>query len=113
MAYVAVSRGDYDAKLFTDSREKLGAALGHDVSHTSALAPEVEQQQAAKVQYQASGQLGPFMNSPPDSKCTPDDGAATLGNSVLWRVGVPAAPCMSNKSCLTPASLWSMLAPHP
>ena len=33
MAYVAVSRGAYDAQIFTDSREKLGSALGHDVSH--------------------------------------------------------------------------------
>jgi hypothetical protein len=28
IAYVAVSRGAYDAQLFTDSREKLGSALG-------------------------------------------------------------------------------------
>jgi hypothetical protein len=40
MAYVSVSRGAYDAQLFTDSREKLGAALGHDVSHTSAHTPD-------------------------------------------------------------------------
>jgi ATP-dependent exoDNAse (exonuclease V) alpha subunit len=45
MAYVAVSRGAYDAQLFTDNREKLGAALGHDVSHTSAHAPEMKQDQ--------------------------------------------------------------------
>jgi ATP-dependent exoDNAse (exonuclease V) alpha subunit len=45
MAYVSVSRGAYDAQLFTDSREKLGAALGHDVSHTSAHAPEVKPEQ--------------------------------------------------------------------
>jgi len=37
---VAVSRGAYDAQLFTDSREKLGSALGHDVSHTSAHMPD-------------------------------------------------------------------------
>jgi conjugative relaxase-like TrwC/TraI family protein len=49
MAYVAVSRGAYDAQLFTDSREKLGKALGHDVSHSSALAPDIKQEQAAKV----------------------------------------------------------------
>jgi conjugative relaxase-like TrwC/TraI family protein len=53
MAYVAVSRGAYDAQLFTDSREKLGSALGHDVSHTSAHAPEVKQDQIAKVSEQA------------------------------------------------------------
>jgi len=42
MAYVAVSRGAYDAQIFTNDREKLGAALGHDVSHSSAHAPEIE-----------------------------------------------------------------------
>jgi len=49
MAYVAVSRGAHDAQLFTDSREKLGAALGHDVSHTSALAPEVRQEAVVQL----------------------------------------------------------------
>jgi hypothetical protein len=33
MAYVAVSRSPYDAQIFTNDREKQGAALGHDVSH--------------------------------------------------------------------------------
>jgi hypothetical protein len=37
----AVSRGAYDAQIFTNDREKLGAALGHDVSHSSAHAPEM------------------------------------------------------------------------
>ena len=45
MAYVAVSRGAYDAQLFTNDREKLGAALGHDVSHSSAHAPEMKPEQ--------------------------------------------------------------------
>jgi ATP-dependent exoDNAse (exonuclease V) alpha subunit len=45
MAYVAVSRSAYDAQLFTNDREKLGAALGHDVSHSSAHVPEVKQEQ--------------------------------------------------------------------
>jgi ATP-dependent exoDNAse (exonuclease V) alpha subunit len=45
MAYVAVSRGAYDAQVFTNDREKLGAALGHDVSHTSAHAPEMKPEQ--------------------------------------------------------------------
>ncbi len=40
MAYVAVSRGAYDARIFTDDREKLAVALGRDVSHKSALAQE-------------------------------------------------------------------------
>jgi conjugative relaxase-like TrwC/TraI family protein len=40
MAYVSVSRGAHDAQLFTNDREKLPAALGHDVSHRSAHLPE-------------------------------------------------------------------------
>ena len=40
IAYVAVSRRAYDVQLFTDRREKLGSALGHDVSHTSAHTPD-------------------------------------------------------------------------
>ena len=43
--YVAVSRGAYDAQIFTNDREKLGAALGHDVSHSSAHAPEMKLEQ--------------------------------------------------------------------
>jgi conjugative relaxase-like TrwC/TraI family protein len=45
MAYVAVSRGAYDAQIFTNNREELGAALGHDVSHSSAHAPEMKLEQ--------------------------------------------------------------------
>ena len=40
MAYVAVSRGAHDAQIFTDDREKLPAALGHEVSQPSAHKPE-------------------------------------------------------------------------
>jgi ATP-dependent exoDNAse (exonuclease V) alpha subunit len=50
MAYVAVSRGAYDAQIFTNDREKLGAALGHDVSHSSAHVPERTQEQAVTPQ---------------------------------------------------------------
>jgi ABC-type branched-subunit amino acid transport system ATPase component len=50
MAYVSVSRGRYDAQLFTNDRKKLGATLGHDVSHQSAHAPEVKQEQAVAPQ---------------------------------------------------------------
>jgi hypothetical protein len=39
MAYVSVSRGQWDAQIFTNDREKLPLALGHDVSHQSALKP--------------------------------------------------------------------------
>jgi ATP-dependent exoDNAse (exonuclease V) alpha subunit len=40
MAYVSISRGQFDAQIFTDSLEKLPKALGHDVSHQSAYKHE-------------------------------------------------------------------------
>jgi conjugative relaxase-like TrwC/TraI family protein len=40
MAYVTVSRGQWDAQIFTNDREKLSQALSHDVSHKSAFQPE-------------------------------------------------------------------------
>ena len=40
MAYVAVSRGQWDAQIFTNDRGALVNALGRDVSHKSAYAPE-------------------------------------------------------------------------
>jgi hypothetical protein len=40
MAYVSISRGQFDAQIFTDSLEKLPKALGHDVSRQSAYKPE-------------------------------------------------------------------------
>ena len=39
MAYVSISRGQFDAQIFTDSLEKLPKVLGHDVSHQSAYKP--------------------------------------------------------------------------
>jgi hypothetical protein len=55
MAYVAVSRGQWDAQIFTNSREKLPQTLGHDISHQSAHKPEhaiapMQQQEAARSQ---------------------------------------------------------------
>jgi conjugative relaxase-like TrwC/TraI family protein len=59
MAYVAVSRGAHDAQLFTNDREKLPLALGHDVSHQSAHAPEitksVQQQETTPKQEHSYG----------------------------------------------------------
>jgi ATP-dependent exoDNAse (exonuclease V) alpha subunit len=55
MAYVSVSRGQWDAQIFTNNREKLPQALGHDVSHQSAhkaeqaIAP-MQHQEAARSQ---------------------------------------------------------------
>jgi len=40
MAYVSVSRGQWDAQIFTNDRGKLSQVLGHDVSHQSALRSE-------------------------------------------------------------------------
>lgn len=37
LAYVAVSRGQYDARIYTDDRVKLARALDRDVSHRCAL----------------------------------------------------------------------------
>ena len=47
MAYVSVSRGQWDAQIFTNDREKLSQALSHDVSHKSAFQPEQEMLAAA------------------------------------------------------------------
>jgi ATP-dependent exoDNAse (exonuclease V) alpha subunit len=41
MAYVAVSRGQWDAQIFTNDRGALATALSHDVSHQSALQPQM------------------------------------------------------------------------
>ena len=54
MAYVAVSRGAYDAQLFTNDREKLPAALGHDVSQQSAHVPEIKPNQTTAPEQEVS-----------------------------------------------------------
>jgi conjugative relaxase-like TrwC/TraI family protein len=41
LAYVAVSRGRYDAQLYTNDKGRLGAALSRDVSHRSAIEPSL------------------------------------------------------------------------
>jgi ATP-dependent exoDNAse (exonuclease V) alpha subunit len=40
MAYVSVSRGQWDTQVFTNDRSALANALGHDVSHQSAYQPQ-------------------------------------------------------------------------
>jgi ATP-dependent exoDNAse (exonuclease V) alpha subunit len=37
LAYVAISRGRYDAQIYTNDAHQLGDALSRDVSHRSAL----------------------------------------------------------------------------
>ena len=54
MAYVSISRGAHDAQLFTNDREKLPAALGHDVSQQSAHVPEITPSQTIAPQQEAS-----------------------------------------------------------
>jgi len=57
MAYVAVSRGAYDAQLFTNDSEKLGAALGQDVSHRSALAPVRTPEQSIQPRHEIAPEI--------------------------------------------------------
>jgi len=41
MAYVAISRGQNDAQIFTNSADKLAGVLARDVSHQSAIEPQI------------------------------------------------------------------------
>ena len=59
MAYVAVSRGAQDAQIFTNDREKLPIALGHDVSQRSAHAPQVGVEKSVTPQHDLSEKIKP------------------------------------------------------
>jgi ATP-dependent exoDNAse (exonuclease V) alpha subunit len=54
MAYVSVSRGAFDAQLFTNDREKLPIALGHDFSKHSAHVPEINAEQSSTPHQEVS-----------------------------------------------------------
>jgi hypothetical protein len=54
MAYVSVSRGTQDAQLFTNDREKLPTALGHDISKQTANSPQISTQQTIAPQQEIS-----------------------------------------------------------
>jgi conjugative relaxase-like TrwC/TraI family protein len=54
MAYVSVSRGAQDAQLFTNDRERLPAALGHDISRQTAYIPEISSEQTITPQQEVS-----------------------------------------------------------
>ena len=54
MAYVSVSRGAHDAQLFTNDRDKLPTALGHDISKQSAQVPQINQEQTIASQQEVS-----------------------------------------------------------
>ena len=50
MAYVSVSRGAFDAQLFTSDPEKLPTALGHDLSKHSAHVLRISPEQTSAPQ---------------------------------------------------------------
>jgi len=54
MAYVSVSRGAYDAQVFTNDREKLPTALGHDISKQTAQGPLISTDQTSATQQEIS-----------------------------------------------------------
>jgi conjugative relaxase-like TrwC/TraI family protein len=54
MAYVSISRGAVDAQIFTNDREKLPAALGHDVSKQTAQAFQISTEQTITPQHEIS-----------------------------------------------------------
>jgi hypothetical protein len=47
LAYVAISRGRYDAQIYTNDKTSLAEGLGRDVSHRSAMEPQHAQQPPA------------------------------------------------------------------
>ena len=54
MTYVSVSRGAHDAQLFTNDREKLPTALGHDISKQTANSPQIGTEQTVAPQQEIS-----------------------------------------------------------
>jgi ATP-dependent exoDNAse (exonuclease V) alpha subunit len=55
MAYVSVSRGRYDARLYTNSVATLGQALSRDVSHSPAIQQEPV---AQKIEPRHTNEIG-------------------------------------------------------
>ncbi len=54
MAYVSVSRGAFDARIFTNDRERLPIALGHDISKQTAQGPQNSTDQTIATQQEIS-----------------------------------------------------------
>jgi len=54
MAYVSVSRGAHDVQIFTNDREKLPTALGHDISKQTANSPQISTEQTISPQQEIS-----------------------------------------------------------
>jgi hypothetical protein len=59
MAYVSISRGAQDAQIFTNNREKLPVALGHEVSQQSAHVPKVGFEKTASPQQDIGQKIEP------------------------------------------------------
>jgi conjugative relaxase-like TrwC/TraI family protein len=57
MAYVSVSRGAHDAQIFSNDREKLPTALGHDISKQTANSPQISTEQTIAPQQDVSKAL--------------------------------------------------------
>jgi ATP-dependent exoDNAse (exonuclease V) alpha subunit len=55
MAYVSVSRGAFDAQLFTNDREKLPTALGQGISKQTAQSLQINTEQTTVLQQEKSG----------------------------------------------------------
>jgi len=86
MAYVTVSRGAHDAQLFTNDREKLPAALGHEVSRGSAHPRQHKQEQsiqspqqeiAPKHEHSYGMGLGLYPYLAPDGSPAPQYGSTS------------------------------------
>lgn len=59
MAYVSISRGAQDAQIFTNDREKLPIALGHEVSQQSAHVPKIGFEKTASPQQDIGQKIEP------------------------------------------------------
>jgi ATP-dependent exoDNAse (exonuclease V) alpha subunit len=59
LAYVAISRGRYDAQIYTNDKGHLAEQLSRDVSHRSAMEPGHAQQPAQKIEPSAPSQIQP------------------------------------------------------
>jgi ATP-dependent exoDNAse (exonuclease V) alpha subunit len=58
LAYVAVSRGRYDAQIYTNDKAQLAAALDRDVSHRAAIEPRAPASPAQKIERSPARQHG-------------------------------------------------------
>jgi len=60
LAYVAISRGRYDAQIFTNDANKLGDELSRDVSKLSAIATDRSVKKLPLVEQHSSKEISPY-----------------------------------------------------